>query len=139
MAVPTTGANVARLPLNVVPFRWGETISVNIPGVGQAEGVPRSGPNALQPRTRAFRVRGERAANRTDKLTLDLVSIDGPREFFLDLAVILLGESGELIASGHCSTSLAVEYQPIEKSFEIDLGKIRRMRSRNSWRSGCFR
>ena len=38
---------------------------------------------------------------------------------------MLLGESGELIASGHCSTSLRVEYQPIEKSFEIDLGKIR--------------
>ena len=38
---------------------------------------------------------------------------------------MLLGESGELIASGHCSTTLRVEYQPAEKSFEIDLGKIR--------------
>ena len=75
-------------------------------------------------RTCAFRVRGEQAANGTGKLTLDIVSIDGPREFYLDVAAILLGKSGELISSGHCSTSVRVDYKPVEKRLEIDMGKI---------------
>ena len=90
-----------------------------------ARNSTRGGKKPLDAHTRAFRIRGEQAANGTSKLTLHIVSIDGPREFYLDLAVMLLGESGELIASGHCATDLRVEYQPAEKSFEIDLGKIR--------------
>ena len=38
---------------------------------------------------------------------------------------MLLGESGEVISTGQCAASLRVEYQPVEKSFEADMGKIR--------------
>jgi beta-lactamase regulating signal transducer with metallopeptidase domain len=124
ITVSSNDASMPRLPVSVVPFRWGETIAVNIPDAGQVESSTPGGKKPLAAYTRAFRFKGEQAANGTNKLTLNIVSIDGPREFFLDLAVMLLGESGELIASGHCSTTLRVEHQPAEQSFEIDLGKI---------------
>ena len=60
MAVPTNDANTARLPVNVVPFRWGETISVNIPDAGQAE-VP---PAAVRNRSRHTRGPSGSEANR---------------------------------------------------------------------------
>ena len=125
MAVPIAGANSARLPVSVVPFRWGQLIAVNIADAAQNETPNLGSRKPSAPLTRAYQVRGEQAANGLVKLTLDVVSLNGPREFYLDLAVMLLGESGELISAGHCSTSLRVEYQPVEKAFEIELGKIR--------------
>jgi beta-lactamase regulating signal transducer with metallopeptidase domain len=125
VVVPTMDASVARLPVNVVPFHWGESISINVPDARQGEISSPGGKNSVEGRTRAFRVRGEQAPNGTGKLTLDIVSIDGPRESYLDVAVILLSESGKLISSGHSSTSVRVEYQPVEKRLEIDMSRPR--------------
>ncbi len=125
IAVPLRDATAAPLPMTVVPFRWGEPMAVNVPAAVEVERPTRHGNESRDARTRAFRVLGAQAANGTVKVTLDVASIDGPHEFYLDLAVVLLGETGELISSGHCSTSLRVEYQAVERSFDIEMGKIR--------------
>jgi hypothetical protein len=123
MAVPVGEAASTRLPVAAVPVRWGESFSVNIPCTEEADspGDPRKPRDA---QTRAWRVRLDRADGGTARLSLDLVSIDGPKEFVLDLAAVLLGESGELLACGHLSTSLRVVSQPVEQRFEVDLGRI---------------
>ncbi len=125
MAASSMNANVARLPVSVVPFRWGDSIAVNIPALSYSENASGQIKEPDGVRTRAFQVRGSQAADGIIKLTVDIVSVDGPHEFYLDLAVMLLGESGEVISTGQCAASLRVEYQPVEKSFEVDMGKIR--------------
>lgn len=127
VAVPVPAdAAAARRPLKVVPLRWGEPLDVNIPDARQGEpsGYPHVPPR--EARTRAWRVRLDRAAeNEAARATLDLVSIDGPSEFELDLTVALFGAAGEPVACGHLSTTLKVVSEPVEPRFEIDLGKIR--------------
>jgi beta-lactamase regulating signal transducer with metallopeptidase domain len=125
MSVPIVDASARRLPVSVVPFRWGESLAVNIPDANEGE---IAGTGNKQPRnalTRAWQARVDRAGDGTAKLTLDLVSIDGPREFHLDIAAALLGESGVLVSCGHLSTSLRVVSEPVEQRFEIPLGKAR--------------
>ena len=123
-------------PIAVVPLRWGEPIAVNIPDAQQGS-LP--GYGEKEPRkalTRAFQVRAERNGDGTAKVTLDVVSIDGMHEFYLDLAAALLGPSGEVVGSGGLSTDLRVESKPVEQRFEIALGKTPRgRRSRRSSRS----
>ena len=124
IAVPVMDATVAPMPMSVVPFRWGEPMAVNVRPAIEVERPGRHGNESRDARTRTFRVLGTQGANGTIKVTLDVASIDGPHEFYLDLAVVLLGETGELISSGHYSTSLRVEYQAVEKSFDIEMGKV---------------
>jgi hypothetical protein len=124
--VPAGDAPAVRQPVKVVPLRWGEPLDVNIPDArqGEASGYPHIPPRDA--RTRAWRVRVDRTADgAAARAVLDLVSIDGPAEFELDLTVTLLGADGELVACGQLSTTLKVVSEPVEPRFEIDLGKIR--------------
>ena len=94
-AVASSCPRVMRPPCGsrsrVVPLRWGEPIAVNIPDAQQGS-MPGAG--ETEPRkalTRAFQVRADRNGDGTAKLALDIVSIDGMHEFYLDLAAALLG------------------------------------------------
>lgn len=122
---PASDPAAKRQPLRVVPLRWGETAAVNIPGAQQSGMPSRGDKGPRKALTRAYELRADRNSDGTAKLTLDLVSIDGPHEFYLDVAGALLGSSGELLACGGLSTSLRVEYRPVEQRYEIPLGKIR--------------
>jgi hypothetical protein len=106
-------------------LRWGEPIAVNIADA-QPDGMPRAGEKepglAL---TRAYQIIAERNGDGSAKLTVNVVSIDGVHEFYLDLAGALLGRSGELIAAGGVSTSLRVESHPVDQRYEIQLGRMR--------------
>ena len=125
IAVPARAAASERLPVPVVPVRWGETVAVNIPDAKQGEIASHANAKPRDALTRVWQVRSDRSDQGTAKVTLDLVSIDGPHAFDVDLAVALLGESGELISCGHIATSLKVVSDPVEQRFEFDLGKPR--------------
>jgi beta-lactamase regulating signal transducer with metallopeptidase domain len=124
IALPITNADSQSVPMNVIPIRWGEFIPVNIPDAreGESEGSRNKPRDA---RTRGWRIRVDRTVDNKAELTLDLVSVDGPQEFILDLSAAILAESGELAACGHLSTSLKVVSDPVEQRFVISLGTIR--------------
>ena len=125
IVVPPGDASATRQPVAVVPLRWGEPIAVNIPDSLQG-GMPDYG--SKEPRnalTRAFQLRAERDADGTARVALDVVSIDGMREFCLDLAAALLDPSGEVLASGHLSDTIRVESRAVERHHEIAMGKVR--------------
>ena len=125
VVMPGSNPAAKRQPVRVVPLRWGEPVAVNIPDAPRS-GMPSQGnKESWKALTRAFQVKADRNGDGTAKLTLDLVSIDGVHEFFLDVAGALLGSSGELLACGGLSTSLRVEHRPVEQRYEIPLGKIR--------------
>jgi hypothetical protein len=125
IAVPGGDPASVRLPLRVIPVRWGETFAVNIPDAREGE-IARSGHQPPRDaRTRAWQVRLDRTDQNAARLALDIVSIDGPQEFYLDLAAALLGESGELLSCGHVSTTLRVDSRVTEARFEIDINKVR--------------
>ncbi|WP_406694035.1 hypothetical protein V5E97_23615 [Singulisphaera sp. Ch08] len=125
IAVPSGDADSMRQPLSVIPIRWGEPFAVNIPDAKEGEVASYGTKSPRDALTRAWQVRLDRTAEGTAKLALDVVSIDGPQEFYLDLAVSLLSESGELLSCGQLATSLKVVSEPTEQRFEIDLGKLR--------------
>jgi hypothetical protein len=124
IAMPARTADSLPVGVHVVPVRWGETIAVNIPDATPDDQVRIGSKPPQVPLTRAWQMRLDRTDQGTAKLTLDLVSVDGPREFVLEVAGALLGESGALIACGQLSTSLRVVSEPVERRFEVDLGKI---------------
>ncbi len=126
VAGPASNAAVQRQDMRVVPLRWGEPVAVNIVDSSKDD---RSSVGAKEPQkspTRAFQLKADRNNDGTAKLTVDIVSIDGPHEFYLDVAGAILGRSGAVLASGHVSTDLRVEYRPVERRIEIPLGQLDR-------------
>ncbi len=126
IGVPVGDANAVRQSLSVIPIRWGETFAVNIPDSKAGEILNYGSKSPRKAQTRAWQARLDRTDEGTAKLSLKKSSAStGLGEFFLDLPVALLGESGEILACGHLATSLKVVSEPVEQDFEIDLGKIR--------------
>ena len=125
IVVPVSDAAVRRQPIRVVPLRWGEPVAVNVPDAQQGSKPSYGEKEPRKALTRAFQARAERNGDGTAKLSLDVVSIDGIHQFYLDLAGALLGPTGEVLASGSFSTDLRVESKPVERRFEIPLGKTR--------------
>ena len=125
MIVPASDPARVGRPLGVVPLRRGEPVAVNIAD------APQDGRSSYRQKvpeknlTRAYQVRADRNGDGTAKLTVDILSIDGPHEFLLDLAGAILGRAGELLASGGVSAILRVESRPVEQRFEIPLGQLR--------------
>ena len=76
--------------------------------------------------TRAYQVRADRNGDGTAKLTVDIVSIDGPHELLLDLAGAVLGRAPAIACLGR-----SFRHTPRRVStgrtarFEIPLGQLR--------------
>ena len=137
IVVPPGDAAAARRPIAVVPLRWGEPIAVNIPDARQGS-MPelRQEGTAERPHAGLPGSRRNGTADGTAKLTLDVVSIDGMHEFYLDLAAALLGEVGRGDRVRAVSRpTLTVESRPVEKRFEIAWARSARAPSRRSSRS----
>ena len=103
----------------VVPFRWDEPISVNVPEIQRTHDKR---PAPLK--TRAWKVRVARGVDGSAKGTVEIVSVDGPHQRNFDVSLALLDPNGRLIAAGTNATSLMIKSPPVEESFEIDLGVI---------------
>jgi hypothetical protein len=122
--VPASDAAAARQPIRVVPLRSGKPTAVNIAGARQSGAPGGSQKESPEGLTRGFQVTAHRSADGTARLDLDVVSIDGMHEFYIDLAAALLGPAGELVAGGHLSTALKVASKPVEERYKIELGKF---------------
>lgn len=110
-----------RIETPAIPFRWQEALPINATGLSHGWGAAES---AHKVGTRAFRVQVDRTQQGSARAKLDVVSIDGPKEFYLDLSLALVGRDHELLAAGRLETKLLVESEAVEKQFEIDLGAI---------------
>lgn len=106
-------------------FRWNESLAINVPGARNRH-LRRDAGQGPQPNvlTRAFRVRVNRNQDGSARATVEMVSINGPKEFYLDLSLALVSRDHELLSSGSLATELRVESEPVEKPFEIDLGTV---------------
>lgn len=124
VAVPLPAGSTARLPVNVIPVRWGETMAVNIRDSKPVGPSSRRDSTSRTGLTRAWQIRLDRTDDGRAKLTLDLVSIDGMHEFCLDLAAALLSDAGEVLSCGQLATTLKVVSDPVEQRFELNLGKL---------------
>lgn len=126
IAVPVDDQKAAKtISVNVVPFRWNEPIAINVPDSNGGKTDTDAGeeePHAA--RTRAIRVQVDRHPEGSARAKLDVVSIDGPHEFYLDVSLAAVGRAGELLAAGHLATSLKVVSDPVERQYDIDLGAI---------------
>lgn len=125
VALPGERPRSTRVSMPAMRFRWGETIAVNIPGFRQDQPRATRAGQPREVRTRGSQMRIDRKDDGSGRLILDLVSIDGPREFLVDVAALLVSEAGDVAACGQLSTKLRVVSEPVEQRLEIDLGKLR--------------
>ncbi len=122
---PPAGDAVPGVDAAAVPFRWNEPMSIN--AWDSNEGKLHRDEGEEQPRaarTCAFRVQVNRRDDGSARAKLDVVSIDGPREFYLDLSLALVSSEQELLAAGNVATSLRVESSAVERQYEIELGTV---------------
>lgn len=125
LAVPLITPATKAMPVSVVSLEWDKPIRLNVPDA--EKGTTREDEGETNPRegrTRAVQLQIRRSTQNEAKAELKVVSIDGPQDFWLDLSVAMLSESGELLATGHVSTNLRVEYQPVEQQFELNLATM---------------
>ncbi|WP_010588085.1 M56 family metallopeptidase [Schlesneria paludicola] len=112
-------------PVSVIPFHWNEPIAVNVAAPRSVpSGLPRDARPTIEIKTRSFRMEVVRDSEGRAKAKLNVVSLDGPQEFWFDIALALISESGDLLSTGHLATALRVEFKPVENQFEVELGSI---------------